>query len=404
MLNIKANSLDWALNHALIYGDTDVFPVPFEYQAIRHDWSNLRKFLSQQNVLEWQTRPQRALLSPKARYGFRVITQLDPLDFLLFAALIYELGSDLESRRVPIDRNVVFSYRYSCDLQGRLYDPNIGYPEFQEECNRIISKRKITHVVIADIADFYPRIYLHRLENALHSASQKTSHVKAVMHLLSGWNGTETFGIPVGKAPSRLLAEITISDVDDALLGSKIQFVRFNDDYRLFVKSHSEGYRYLAFLADILYKNHGLTLQPQKTTVIDVEEFRSRFLRTVEDREIDTLHEKFQELTSGLELSDPYEEIDYEDLTDEQKEIVDSLNLREMFLGQIQNSNDPDLGIVSFVLRRMGQLGDSSLVDDIFNNLDVLYPVFPDIIRYFRKLRDLSSRNRKKSEIECYLY
>ena len=50
-----------------------------------------------------------------------------------------------------------------------------------------------------------------------------------------------------------------------ALLAKGITFIRYNDDYRMFASSHSEAYRHLAFLADVLYKNHGLTLQPQKT-------------------------------------------------------------------------------------------------------------------------------------------
>ena len=53
MLTIQPDSLDWALNHALNFGDTTMFPLPFEYEAIRHDWTNLRGFLETQDVLQW---------------------------------------------------------------------------------------------------------------------------------------------------------------------------------------------------------------------------------------------------------------------------------------------------------------------------------------------------------------
>lgn len=53
MLTLKANSLNWALEHALRYGDTDVFPLPFEYDAIQHDWTELRTWLEGHNILEW---------------------------------------------------------------------------------------------------------------------------------------------------------------------------------------------------------------------------------------------------------------------------------------------------------------------------------------------------------------
>lgn len=216
MLTLRPNSLNWALEHALQYGDTDVFPLPFEYNALRHEWASVRGWLEKQDVLMWQVRPHRTLLSPKTRHGFRVITQLDPLDFLVFAAIVKELGQDIENHRVPISQEVVFSYRFSPDVDGQLFDPDVGYSAFQERSLELLRSHK--YVAATDIADFYARIYHHRLENALQSATSRQSHVSAIVGLLSGWNETETFGIPVGNAPSRLLAEITIADIDEALL------------------------------------------------------------------------------------------------------------------------------------------------------------------------------------------
>ena len=104
------------------------------------------------------------------------------------------------------------------------------------------------------------------------------------MGLLGGWNGTETYGIPVGCAPSRLLAEITISDVDEALLANGVDFIRFNDDYRVFAPSRTIAYQQIAFLADSLFRNHGLSLQPQKTSIYSAPLFRNKFLATPLDR------------------------------------------------------------------------------------------------------------------------
>ena len=125
MLTLQENSLDWALRHALKYGDTDVFPLPFEYEAVNFDWDNVRRYLAAQNVLNWATRPCRSLLSPKAKYAFRTVTQLDPLDFLLFAATVKEIADDLEGRRIPRTENRVFSYRIQLNTDGQLFDPRI---------------------------------------------------------------------------------------------------------------------------------------------------------------------------------------------------------------------------------------------------------------------------------------
>jgi hypothetical protein len=147
----------------------------------------------------------------------------------VFAATIYEIARDIELRRMPIAQNIVFSYRHLPAPDGQLFDPSVGYQHFQEMSKAVLdADRSYTHVAVADIADFYPRIYHHRLDNALQAATRHLTHVTAIRHLLSGWNNTETFGIPVGSAPVRLLAEITIADVDDALLANGMKFIRFN--------------------------------------------------------------------------------------------------------------------------------------------------------------------------------
>ena len=100
MLKLKDDSLDWALSHALLKGDTDILPHAFEFQALKHNWDDVKKHLLDQDILGWSSRPLRRCLSPKRRYGFRIATQIDPLDFLVFSALTYEIGEDLESHRL----------------------------------------------------------------------------------------------------------------------------------------------------------------------------------------------------------------------------------------------------------------------------------------------------------------
>ena len=79
MLTLATSSLDWALNHAERFGNTGIFPLPFEFSAIRHDWDRMKGFLKSEDILKWPVRPNRECLSPKSHYGFRIATQLDPL-------------------------------------------------------------------------------------------------------------------------------------------------------------------------------------------------------------------------------------------------------------------------------------------------------------------------------------
>ena len=114
------------------------------------------------------------------------------------------------------------------------------------------------------------------------------------------------------------------------------------------------------------------------------------------DRELDSLHARFEQLVSELGLDDWYEPIEYDNLTPDQQEAIDALNLVELFREEVCSDKEPELPIVRFVLRRLGQLGNDRILDDIFNNLDTLHPVFPDIVRYLKNLRYLSVEQRHR--------
>ena len=56
MIKLKTTTLDWALAHVKRFGDTDVLPIPFEYGAIEHSWSEIKSYLSAQNLFDWIVR------------------------------------------------------------------------------------------------------------------------------------------------------------------------------------------------------------------------------------------------------------------------------------------------------------------------------------------------------------
>ncbi len=46
MLKVDTASLDWALTHVTARGDTDIFPLPFEFSAIKANWDEVRGYLA----------------------------------------------------------------------------------------------------------------------------------------------------------------------------------------------------------------------------------------------------------------------------------------------------------------------------------------------------------------------
>ena len=385
-MHLRNASLDWALKHIERYGDTDIFPIPFEYQAVRHCWEaglgfgeirarGFRELLRAADLSAWALRPQRRCIAPKNLYGFRIATQLDPVDALLFAALIYELGEEIEAARIPTVDEIVHSYRFKPTDDGEMFDPSIGYRTFLKKSKRRAESNEARYVVTADIADFYPRIYSHPLENALPVVTAKSSHINALLRFLGQLNQGVSYGLPVGPSGSRLLAELVLSDVDRLLLSEQISFVRFVDDYRIFCGSERDAFDALAKLANSLFENHGLTLQQHKTKIIRVDDYLGDLAPDEEDLERTRLSEEFEAIVEEIGLDDPYGPIVYEDLPPELKERVDALNLLGILQEQIDLDVDANTLTIRFLLRRFAQLGEELALDMLMDAPRVLYLV-----------------------------
>jgi len=404
-LTITDSALDWALQHALRYSDTDIFPDMFEFKAIADSWNDVKAYIQATDILHWTVRPFRRCLVPKHRFGFRISTQLDPLDFLVFTALIREVGEKLEAQRISPADNIVHSYRFSPSPDGRMFSEEYTYRTFQQASHDACENLQPSHVVIADIADFFPRLYTHRIDNAIGGAlGAGHMHATALKRLFGHWAGAYSYGIPVGSAASRIVAEVTLSDIDQLLLSEGTKYVRYSDDFRIFCNSEAEAYKYLTIIARALIENHGLTLQQNKTKIITVEYFRREYLRENEARELDTLSERFYELLEEIGIEDTYSEIDYDALPDEAQEAIDQLNLEGILQEQI-NEEEPDLSLLKFLLRRLGQLGDADAVGLIFDNFGKFVPVIRETIEYLLRLDGLTSTQKAelgKSLIEIY--
>lgn len=393
-LTLSEAALDWSLKHAAAWGDTDIFPKSFEFAAIADDWKDVKASIQSADILQWTVRPFRRCLVPKHRFGFRISTQLDPLDFLIFTALIREVGEKLEACRIPVADNIVHSYRFLPDGDGRMFSDEYTYRSFQKASHDACDESAPTHVVIADIADFFPRLYTHRIDNALDSAlGVGHMHSSAIKRLIGHWAGAYSYGIPVGSAASRVVAEVAISDIDQLLLSEGARYVRYSDDFRFFCTSEAEAYKYLTLIARALIENHGLTLQQNKTKIVPIDVFRTKYLRENEKRELETLSERFYDLLAEIGIEDTYGEIDYGALSPKYQEAIDQLNLEGILQEQIEEE-EPDLSLLKFLLRRLAQLGDTDPVDLIFDNFSKFVPVIRETVEYLLSLEALSAEKK----------
>ncbi|NLY36265.1 MAG: RNA-directed DNA polymerase [Tissierellia bacterium] len=394
MLRLQSASLDWALKHIEKYGDTDIFPVPFEFQAIREFWdSDIKPWIRSMNLLEWELRPYRRLLTPKNRYGFRISTQLDPIDSIIFTALVFEIGRDIEKYRIDKNEKIAFSYRFKPETDGRLYDPAFSWESFQQHSLELANSNEYEYVLLADIADFYPRIYSHPLEQALNSCTRKKNHVIALKRCFKQLNGSVSYGIPVGQSASRLIAELILNDIDQGLIAEEIKVCRYVDDFRIFTRTEREAIQSLGVLANLLFENQGLTLQQHKTKVLSVGDFKRIVLKTEEEKEIDSLEDRFTEILNSID-SDMYDDIDFDELEPEIQVEIDRLNLEEILKDNIEG-DELDIPLVRFIIGRLAQINKLDSIDVLLMNIEKLYPVFKDVMKYFQTVNADSNTKRR---------
>ena len=300
----------------------------------------------------------------------------------------------MESYRLPENEGIVFSWRFDPRSDGTMFSRKTRYRQFQEKAWQLANISNEHYVVVTDITDFFPNLYHHRVENALRSAAPNNlSHTKAIVQLLSAWREKQSFGLPVGPNASRLIAEVAIHDIDLTLRAEGLTFVRYADDFRIFCKTRKDAYKALVTLAEVLWKNHGLTLVGQKTDIMPVEVFKQRYFRSGKKIELERLSKSFADILDILGLDNWYEDIEYDDLDSDLKDRVHSLNIEGLLTEQLR-SESIDIPLTRFILRRLSQFQDADAAERILTYIDKLYPVFVDVIAYFNNLKNLTKGRR----------
>ncbi len=172
---LKPASLQLAIGHLSKYGDTDVFPHLPEIAFYRERLSAIVAELAQLDLDTFNPEGAIEALSPKSRFGFRIVHQLPALETVLLLASVLEIAQRIEESRLPPSGREAFSYRV--DLSGKgaaIFRPDRRYRDWLLfQLQNLKSNLKIKHLVVSDISDFYARINFHRLENLLDEVAPK---------------------------------------------------------------------------------------------------------------------------------------------------------------------------------------------------------------------------------------
>lgn len=366
-------SLSFARKHIETYYDTDFFPKPFEFDALWHNWEQVKEQIKNKPLNQIFEAPPVAASWRKTRGGYRIVHQLEPLDSIIYTALAFIIADQVEENRA--DEHIACSYRIKID-DGSLFGSGSGFDRYRDQCELLAEKYPF--VLSTDISDFYNQLYLHRLQNAIETATNNSNLAKFIEKFLNGLNTNASQGVPVGPAASIVMTEASLIDVDQFINTQGFEHVRYVDDFRIFGNSTLELDDFMQKFALYLHENHRLSLSSEKTKISTSE----RFLQ-------EELNNQYQleklEILEEIEIINPYtmevEDTAYEIAEDAGEKLLDALS-------RIIKFEKLDLGVARAIIRRAKANHIQDIADFLLDNIETFTPVINDVALYLNKITD----------------
>ena len=96
-----------------------------------------------------------------------VNAQWEPLDALVYSALVCHVGPGVAADRMPPELQIACSYRFQV-ADGSYLAGRSGWRNFTSNTEELPGQ--FSHVLVTDMTDFCNQIYLHRLNNGIEAA------------------------------------------------------------------------------------------------------------------------------------------------------------------------------------------------------------------------------------------
>ena len=419
MFRLTERSLDWALKHLRRYYDSDFFPKLPEITTLAHNWGAVKPKLMDLDLTNYGPRSPAILLAPKPNDNFRVVHQLEPIDAVIYAALIFEIAESVEDFRIPASEHIAFSYRITPTVDGSFFGRTTRWSDFISQTKQLANEHLDGFVFMADITDFYNQIYSHRVQNLVDEAGQGqfADHSKTIARFLMGVNKSTSRGIPVGPAASIVLAELVLADIDRKVLNYTRKFTRYVDDIRVFFNDKGDALNLAHELTRYLYSSHRLVLSSSKTRIMSTKHFlRDHFVDEEAEEQLvrkaitaqkteEAYEEIVQEIVESFDPYDPANEIvepDYAAIQslveNEHKFQILSDTYKAVFESALSGQGG-DASLLRHVLKRASKYRIRTLVPTVLKNFDRLIPSVREVVLYLRKVLSVDTVENHADEI-----
>lgn len=380
-----------AIKNIASHGDTDIFPFPFECHLFHDEPDRCSEILRQihanfDEVMSTNAPDMIETLSQVGYTGFRWAAQIEPFWNAYYLACVIKVADEIEAIRLPEDAQTVYSYRFLWQRDtGKLFKDST-WRDYKNRCMAL----SVTHpfVVVTDIADFYPRIYHHRIDVALSRLPSVGDMRSRIMKMLSAFSRIHvSYGLPIGGPASRILAELALAGVDQHLKTRHIVFCRYVDDFCIFCGDRSAAYKNLVFLSERLF-DEGLVLHKKKTRILTAEEYQetSRAFMPADDTQDSTDEKRLLNISLRFDPYSPTAEEDYETL----KAAVGEVDIIGILGREVaKTAIDPTVSKQAInAIKALSPPLQGGAIRTILDpkNLTVLSPVFVTILRLVRSV------------------
>jgi hypothetical protein len=291
------NAVDLAIENTVIDGLTDIFGNFIEVELLKDEESRdiLKKdivsYIDKKQFNQMQILPIQYILIPKSHhaYDYRRGALIHLQCHLKYLTLCLLAAEKIELNRITTNKKIVYSNRFKIN-QGRIFSNKEDYSEWLQNYIERRKSGKYKVIVQCDIASFFDRVNLHRLESTLQSIGIEDWISKSINDLLEFWAKKDSYGLPIGSNASRILAEATLIDIDNYLIDEGIEYTRYVDDFRFFAIDSNTAQQWITKLITKLFRE-GLLLNASKTKFIDCTREE-----VIEKKEPDPAEEVLQEV------------------------------------------------------------------------------------------------------------
>ena len=204
---------------------------------------------------------------PRSGGGVRWMARLDGGDGSRYAAAVGAVAGRVEASLGPeVVANRVGPTRWTEQIQLEGFAS--AHARWRRRMGEELADPRVRAVLRTDVARCYPSIEPDMVARALMDLGAAPAQAQTIGRLLARWGDEGVRGLPVGPAPSAVLANAVLGAVDEGLRAAGVRHLRWVDDVVAFAPDRAGASRAFDAYRRAL-ERVGLRPNEAKTELVD---------------------------------------------------------------------------------------------------------------------------------------